>query len=138
MDCEQDMDDELERIKQQRLEEMKRALLLKQLQKQKQAEPEPEKPKEPTNKDILDKFFGDRAWEVYNAATYQYPQVMPQVEMILVEGMKTGKIKEVIDGAALMGFFRSIGIPVRLKTTIRISEKGELKTLEQKIKEDQN
>lgn len=132
------MDDELERIKQRRLEEMKRQLLLKQLQEQKPAEPEPEKPKEPTNKDILDKFFGDRAWEVYNAATYQYPQVMPQVEQILVEGMKTGKIKEVIDGAALMGFFRSIGIPVRLQTTIRISEKGELKTLEQKMKDDQS
>jgi len=63
---------------------------------------------------------------------------MPQVEQILVEGIKTGKIKDVIDGAALMGFFRSVGIPVRLQTTIRISEKGELKTLEQKVKEDTN
>jgi DNA-binding TFAR19-related protein (PDSD5 family) len=137
MDSDNNMDDELERIKQRRLEEMKRLLLLKQLKEQKPAEPEPEKPKEPTNRDILDKYFGDRAWEVYNAAAYQYPQAMPQVEKILVEGMKTGKIKEVIDGAALMGFFRSIGIPVRLQTTIRISEKGELKTLEQKMKDDQ-
>jgi len=131
------MDDELERIKQRRLEEMKRQLMLKQLREKNPVEPEPEKPKDPTNKDILDKFFGDRAWEVYNAATYQYPQIMPQVEKILVEGMKTGKIKEFIDGAALMGFFRSIGIPVRLQTKIRISDKGELKTLEQKMKEDQ-
>ena len=132
------MDDELERIKQKRLEEMKRQLLLKQLKEQKTAEPEPEKPKEPTNKDILDRWFGDRAWEVYNAAAYQYPQVMPQIEQVLVEGIKSGKIIEVIDGAALMGFFRSIGLPVRLQTTIRISEKGELKTLEQKMKEDQS
>ncbi len=131
------MDDELERIKQRRLEEMKRQLLLKQLKEQQTAEPEPEKPKEPTNKDILDGCFGDRAWEVYNAAAYQYPQLMPQIEQILVEGIKSGKIKEAIDGAALMGFFRSIGIPVRLQTKIRISEKGELKTLEQKMKEDQ-
>lgn len=132
------MDDELERIKQKRLEEMKRQLLLKQLKEQKTAEPEPEKSKEPTNKDILDRWFGDRAWEVYNAAAYQYPQVMPQIEQVLVEGIKSGKIIEVIDGAALMGFFRSIGLPVRLQTTIRISEKGELKTLEQKMKEDQS
>jgi DNA-binding TFAR19-related protein (PDSD5 family) len=132
------MDDELERIKQKRLEEMKRQLLLKQLKEQQVAEPEPEKPKEPSNKNILDGCFGDRAWEVYNAAAYQYPQVMPQIEQILVEGIKSGKIKETIDGAALMGFFRSIGIPVRLQTKIRISEKGELKTLEQKMKEDQS
>lgn len=130
------MDDELERIKQRRLEEMKRLLLLKQLKEQ-AADTEPEKPKEPTNRDILDNHFGDRAWEVYNAATYQYPQVMPQVEQLLVDGIKSGKIRDLIDGAALMGFFRSIGIPVRLQTTIRISEKGELKTLEQKMKEDQ-
>jgi hypothetical protein len=35
-----------------------------------------------------------------------------------------------------MGFFRQIGIPVRLETRIRISEHGELKTLEQKMKEE--
>lgn len=132
------MDDELERIKQRRLEEMKRQLLFKQLKEQAaETEPEKEKPKEPTNRDILDSHFGDRAWEVYNAATYQYPQVMPQVEQLLVEGIKYGKIRDLIDGAALMGFFRAIGIPVRLQTKIRISEKGELKTLEQKMKEDQ-
>lgn len=132
------MDDEIERIKQRRLEEMKRQLLMKQLKEQKNKMGKPEKPKEPTNRDILDKYFGERAWEVFNAATYQYPQVIPQVEKILVEGIKTGKIREIIDGAALMGFFRAIGIPVRLKTQIRISEKGELKTLEQKIKENQS
>jgi DNA-binding TFAR19-related protein (PDSD5 family) len=131
------MDDELERIKQRRLEEMKRQLMLKQLkEKEEVTEPEPEKPRPPSNYDILDSHFGDRAWEVYNAAVYQYPQVMPQVEQILVEGIKTGKIRDKIDGAALMGFFRAVGIPVRLNTKIRISEKGELKTLEQKMKED--
>jgi DNA-binding TFAR19-related protein (PDSD5 family) len=131
------MDDELERIKQRRLEEMKRQLMLKQLKgKEEHAEPEPEKPQPLTNQEVLDQYFGDRAWEVYQAAAQQYPQVMPQIEKILVEGIKTGKIKDVIDGAALMGFFRSIGIPVHLNTKIRISEKGELKTLEQKMKED--
>jgi DNA-binding TFAR19-related protein (PDSD5 family) len=131
------LDEELERIKQRRLEEMRRQIMLKQLKEKQEPEPEENKKKEPTNQEILDKYFGDRAWEVYNAAAYQYPQVMPQVEQILVEGIKTGKIMDVIDGAALMGFFRAIGIPVRLQTKIRISEKGELKTLEQKMKEDQ-
>ncbi len=128
------MDDELERIKQRRLEEMKRQMLLKQI---KEKEPEPEVKREPTNQEILDAMFGERAWEVFNAAAYQYPQVIGQVETILVEGIKEGKITDIIDGAALMGFFRQVGLPVRLNTKIRISEKGELKTLEQKVKEDQ-
>jgi len=35
-----------------------------------------------------------------------------------------------------MGFFRQVGLPVHLETRIRVSEHGELKTLEQKIKEE--
>ena len=129
------MDEEIERIKQRRLAEMKRMMLLKKIEAKK--EPEPEKKREPTNQEIMDAMFGNRAWEVYNAAAYQYPQVIRQVEKILVDGIKQGKIADIIDGAALMGFFRQVGLPVRLNTTIRISEKGELKTLEQKMKEDQ-
>ena len=130
------MDDELERIKQKRLAEMKRKMLLKQIKDQRESEPEPETPREATNQEVLDAMFGNRAWEVYSAAAYQYPQVIGQVEQILVEGIKEGKIADIIDGAALMGFFRQVGLPVRLNTKIRISDHGELKTLEQKMKED--
>lgn len=129
------MDDELERLKQKRLDELRRKMLLNQL-KEKEPESEPEPAKEPTNEEILKKYFRNRAWEVWNAAKYQYPQVMPKIEVMLVEAIKQGKIRDYIDGANLMGFFRQVGIPVRLDTKIRVSEHGELKTLEQKIKED--
>ncbi|MFH2110075.1 MAG: DNA-binding protein [Candidatus Bathyarchaeota archaeon] len=127
------MDDELERLKQKRLEELQRQMLLKQLKEQ---EPKPEPVKEPTPEELLGRYFKDRAWEVWNAAKAQYPSVMPQVEKLLVDAIKQGKVKDVIDGASLMGFFRQIGVPVRLETRIRISEHGELKTLEQKMKEE--
>jgi len=129
------MDDELERLKQKRLEELRRKMLLNQI-KEKEPETEPEPAKEPTNEEMLGKYFRNRAWEVWNAAKYQYPQVMPKIEVMLVDAIKQGKIKDYIDGANLMGFFRQVGIPVRLDTKIRVSEHGELKTLEQKIKED--
>jgi DNA-binding TFAR19-related protein (PDSD5 family) len=132
------MDDELERIKQNRLADMKRKMLLKQIKDQRESEPEPEQPREATNQEVLDAMFGNRAWEVYSAAAYQYPQVIGQVEQILVDGIKEGKIADIIDGAALMGFFRQVGLPVRLNTKIRISDHGELKTLEQKMKEDES
>jgi programmed cell death protein 5 len=129
------MDEELERIKQKRLDELRRKMLLDQI-KEKEPETEPEPAKEPTNEEMLGKYFGNRAWEVWNAAKHQYPQVMPKIEVMLVDAIKQGKIKDYIDGANLMGFFRQVGIPVRLDTKIRVSEHGELKTLEQKIKED--
>ncbi|HEX9913531.1 MAG TPA: DNA-binding protein [Candidatus Bathyarchaeia archaeon] len=127
------MDDELERLKQKRLMEMQRQMLLKQIKGQ---EHKPEPAKEPTHDEILGRRFGDRAWEVWNAAKAQYPQAMPQVEKLLVDAINQGKVKQTLDGASLMGFFRQIGIPVRLATRIRISEHGELKTLEQKMKEE--
>jgi programmed cell death protein 5 len=129
------MDEELERLKQRRLEELRRKMLLDQI-KEKEPETEPEPAKEPTNEEMLGKYFGNRAWEVWNAAKHQYPQVMPKIEVMLVDAIKQGKIKDYIDGANLMGFFRQVGIPVRLDTKIRVSEHGELKTLEQKIKEE--
>ena len=127
------MDEELERIKQRRLEELRRKMLLNQI---KEEQPEPEPVKEPTNDELLGRYFRNRAWEVWNTAKHQYPQVMPKVEEMLVDAIKQGKIKDYIDGANLMGFFRQVGIPVRLETRIRVSEHGELKTLEQKMKED--
>lgn len=132
-------DDELERIKQKRLEEMQRQLLLKQLQEQEKQEKKVEEPRrEPSNEEILNRYFRDRAWEVWNEGKNQYPQVMPQLEKLLVDAIKENKIQDYIDGASLMGFFRQIGIPVTLNTRIRISEHGELKTLEQKIKENRD
>ncbi len=129
------MDEELERIKQKRLQELRRKMLLNQI-KEEQPEPEPEPAKKPTNDEILGRYFKNRAWEVWNSAKHQYPQVMPKVEAMLVDAIKQGKIMDYIDGANLMGFFRQVGLPVRLETKIRVSEHGELKTLEQKIKEE--
>jgi DNA-binding TFAR19-related protein (PDSD5 family) len=126
------MDEELERIKRRRLAEMQRKMLLKQM---KEAAPKPEPPKEPTKEDILNRYFRGRAWEVFNAAKTQYPQVISQIETALIDAINQGKIKQTIDGAMLSQFFRQIGIPVRLNTKIRVSDHGELKTLEQVMKE---
>ena len=123
------MEDELERLKRRKLLEMQQRLL-----KQRQ-EPE-EAPEEPTSREVLDRYFYGRAWEVYNAARLQFPTVMPQVEKALVEAMRAGRIRQRIDGESLYQFLRQLGLPVRLRTTIRYKEHGELKTLEQKIRED--
>ena len=122
------VEDELERLKRRRLLELQRRLLKKQEQV--------EKPEEPSPREVLDRYFYGRAWEVYNAAMAQFPTVMPKIEKTLVEAMKAGRIKQQIDGESLYHFLRRIGLPVRLRTTIRFKEHGELKTLEQKIREN--
>lgn len=122
------MEDELERLKRRRLREIQRRLLKKQEQE--------ESPEEPSSREVLDRFFFGRAWEVYNAARAQFPTVMLEIEKALVEAMRAGKIRQRIDGESLYHFLRQIGLTVRLRTTIRFKEHGELKTLEQKIHEN--
>jgi len=122
------VEDELERLKRQRRLELQRKLLKKQEQAK--------RPEEPSPREVLDRYFYGRAWEVYNAAQAQFPTLMPQIERALVEAMKGGRISDRIDGESLFRFLRRIGLPLRLQTTIRFKEHGELKTLEQKIQEN--
>jgi programmed cell death protein 5 len=126
-------DDELERLKRKKMQEIQRRMANQQANQAAQAAAQ-EKPKEPSNNQILDRIFGDRAWEVWRAANEQFPQVMPQVEAALVDAVKQGKIAEKIDGGSLAQFLRQLGLPLRLNTQIRYAEHGELKTLEQKLK----
>ena len=124
------MDEELERLKRRKMRELRRRMM------QESAEAvEAEPPEEPTPREILDGSFKGRAWEVYRAAEAQFPAVMPQIERILVEGIKQGKIRDRIDGESLFLFLRQVGLPVRLQTSIRYKEHGELKTIGQHLKE---
>ena len=124
------MDKELERIKRRRMLELQRRIL-----REEKVEEEPEKPAEPTPRETLGGMFYGRAWEVYETAKIQYPTVMPQVEQALVEGIKSGKIQDRIDGESLFAFLRQLGLNVRLNTKIRYKDHGELKTIGQRIKE---
>ncbi len=122
-------DDELERLKRRKLLELQRRLM-----KERQAAEEAEKPK-PSPDDVFNSCFVGRAWEVLHAARGQFPKVMPQLEAALVEAIKEGKIRQKIDGESLFQFLRQVGLPVRLQTSIRYKEHGELKTIGQRMRE---
>lgn len=124
------MDEELERLKRRKMMELRRKII------QDSAEAIEIKPqKEPSPKEILNSRFKGRAWEVYRAAESQYPKIIPQIEGALVDGIKQGKIKDMIDGESLFVFLRQLGLPVRLNTKIRYKDHGELKTIGQHLKE---
>ena len=127
-------DSEIERIKRKRLLDMQRRMLLEKAREQ-QLEKEKDKPAEPTNEEILQSYLIGRAWEVIGAARSQYPQIMPRVEEALVDAIKSGGIKSKIDGESLFQFFRQIGLQVRMNTTIRYKDHGELKSISQRLKE---
>jgi len=120
-------DRELEALRQKKLMELKRLLQKREKEKSEEEKVDP--------REILDKFFIGRAWEVLNAAKAQYPQVAIYVENMLVKLILEGRIRNKISGEELYGLFRRLGIRVRLKTRIKILEHGQLKSLEDKLRE---
>jgi len=121
-------DKELEILRRKRLLEMKRRLV-------KQQEPETiEEKKSPT--EILNSVFYNRAWEVWSSAERQFPTAIKKVEAVLVEIITSGKFKGRINGEELLWFLRRVGLDVRMKTKIRIYERGELKTIADKLKDE--
>ena len=124
-------DDDLEMLKRRKLLELQRRMLR---ETQKPEEPPPP-PKEPTTDEVFSQWFVGRSWEILRTARAQFPQVMPKVEDALVNALKSGRIKQKIDGGSLFQFLRQIGVPVRLQTTIKYSDHGELKSIGQVLKE---
>ncbi|MDH5461570.1 MAG: hypothetical protein OEX09_05045 [Candidatus Bathyarchaeota archaeon] len=84
---------------------------------------------------ILNGIFKGRAWEIFNAANYQFPNVMKEVKKALVKLALSGRLKAVT-GEQLYLFLKTLGLRVRLDTKIRYAEHGKLKSLADKMKED--
>jgi DNA-binding TFAR19-related protein (PDSD5 family) len=91
---------------------------------------------EPVNaNEALDRVFRGRAWEVFNAASYQFPQAMSRIKDLLAELASSGKIKEVT-GEQLYLFLANLGLKVRLDTKIEFASHGELKPIAEKLKSE--
>ena len=121
-------DKELEILRRKRLLEMKRHLV-------KQQEPESIDTREKSPTEILNSVFYGRAWEVWSSAEKQFPTAIKKVETLMVDLVSSGKFKGKINGEELLWFLRRVGLDVRMETKIRIYERGELKTIADKLKD---
>jgi len=119
-------DNELERIKRQRLAEMQRVLDAKK--QANQAKPAK------SSKRILQRVFVGRAWEVYEATNQQYPAIATRLFQELAQLVEGGQITGQITGEQLYGLLREIGLNVRLDTKIQVLDHGKLKSLGEKFR----
>jgi DNA-binding TFAR19-related protein (PDSD5 family) len=120
-------DNELERLKRHRLQEMQKKISAKQLNPQDSANKN-----DPTS--VMQQVFVGRAWEVYYAARRQYPGIAEQILRELAELVKNGQLPGQITGEQLYGLLRQIGLDVRLETKIQVLEHGELKSIADKFR----
>lgn len=92
------------------------------------------KPKEKTAKDIVLESLYDRGDEVLQAAYSYYPKEAQIIVDYLAKYLQEHKETERISGGELLQVFRSLGLRVSLKTSIKVEEKGKFVDLKDKFK----
>ncbi|HVO85721.1 MAG TPA: DNA-binding protein [Candidatus Eisenbacteria bacterium] len=117
-------DRELAAIRQKKLREYQRKVSAKE-----------NKPETLNAEQVLNRIFKDRAWEVFNTANQQFPDAMTKIRDVLVKLGSSGRLTEVT-GEELFYFLKKLGLDVRLNTKITYASHGQLKSLEEKMKEE--
>ena len=128
-------DKELELLKAKRLLEMQKNISLQQKQEELKATKQDQKTSTQNPREILIKQLGYRGLEVLQNAESQFPEETKLVVDKLAELIQSGEVTETIDGGKLLTLFRSIGIRVRVATTINIEQDGKLVSWSDKLKE---
>lgn len=125
-------DKELELLKAKRLLEMQKNISKQQKLEEKATKQEPNilSPRE-----IVVKQLGYRGLEVLENAESQFPEETKLVVDKLAELIQSGEVTETIDGGKLLTLFRSVGIRVRVQTTINVEQDGKLVSWSDKLKE---
>ena len=124
-------DKELELLKAKRMLEMQKNI--SQRQRIEEVKPESKTPKA-SPRDIVLKQLGYRGEEVLQNAESQFPTETKLVVEKLAELIQGGEITEIIDGGKLLTLFRSVGIHVRIQTTISVEQDGKMVSWSDKLK----
>ena len=107
------------------------------LEKSKAAQKEQEqKARIKTDREIISDLLYDRGEEVLKLAEIQFPSQTRMIIKRIADLTKAGEIQQKISGGELLMLFRSIGINVRVNTTIKIEDHGKLVSVSEKLKKE--
>jgi len=88
-----------------------------------------------TDREIVSDYLYNRGEEVLNLAESQFPIQTKSIIEGIVELIRMGEIKQRISGGELLALFRSVGINVRINTSIKIEDHGKLVSFSEKLKQ---
>ena len=89
-----------------------------------------------TDREIVSALLYDRGEEVLKLAEIQFPSQTPMIISRIATLTKSGEIQQRISGGELLMLFRSIGINVRVNTTIKIEDHGKMVSVSEKLKKE--
>lgn len=90
-----------------------------------------------SSREILSPYLYDRADEVLDLAYGQYPvqteAIVTRIARLILDGELTNRIS----GGELLMLFRSVGLKIRVNTTIKVEDNGKFVSFSDKLKNQQ-
>lgn len=119
------------------LQRQKRALELRRKMLQSQTKPVATLPPKPVEspRGIVRKILAGRGTEVMETARRYYPAEIERLESSIAALVAEGRLKGPISGEELYAFLRRLGFVFSMDVKIRIKERGELKSIEEKLRQ---
>jgi DNA-binding TFAR19-related protein (PDSD5 family) len=129
-------DPDIEIIKARKLKELreKAAAMEKSKASQKQQQQTPTK----SSREILSGYLYDRGDKVLELAYTQYPVQTEAIVARIAQLILAGEIISRISGGELLALFRSVGLNIRVNTTIKVEDKGKFISFSEKLKQQKN
>ena len=99
---------------------------------------ESEKKETKSPREIVVDYLGFRGTEVLENAEAQFPKETKSIVDQLSKLIESGELDEKLDGGQLLAVFRSVGLRVRMKTTINVEQDGKFVSLSEKLHSSKN
>ena len=99
-----------------------------QQQQQRQQQPK-------SSREIVSAYLYDRADEVLDLAYGQYPAQTEAIVTRIAKLISAGEITSRISGGELLMLFRSVGLNIRVNTTIKVEDNGKFVSFSEKLKQ---
>ena len=119
-------------IKARKMKELRDKAAAFEKAKKREQQPTPQKD---NDREIILTYLYDRGEEVLKLAESQYPYQTKAILARIIELIKAGEISQRISGGELLALFRSIGLNIRVNTSIKIEDHGKLVSLSDKLKQ---
>jgi DNA-binding TFAR19-related protein (PDSD5 family) len=119
-------------IKARKMKELRDKAAAFEKSKKREQQPTPQKD---NDREIISTYLYDRGEEVLKLAESQYPYQTKAILARIIELIKAGEISQRISGGELLALFRSIGLKIRVNTSIKIEDHGKLVSLSDKLKQ---
>ncbi len=91
-----------------------------------------------SSREILSGYLYDRGDKVLELAYTQYPVQTEAIVARIAQLILAGEITSRISGGELLELFRSVGLNIRVNTTIKVEDKGKFISFSEKLKQQKN